>query len=336
MRAVTQIAIALLAGSMASAANAQTESWIIAGDGDKPNRELFVVDERSISEKTDLAGFMQSATPEEYATYLKQSRRKGKLKPGEARVGPEVRVEIWVDEVFESPTKPNRITSEYQVDCIRATLAVTEGLVQWRDRKPEHFGARPPRGPASFGEAQLLKFVCFRGQDGRGRDAAASDPELGYMFIGDTGLSPADFIWQNLWNDGKRPAMTYRPSEAELAADEQRLAASLASAKARADGIIDSHQRNVGRVGRSTLMETWIGKAESDFIGAWGTPDRFVDGHGGVRTLYYRKGYVNRGTNVYGHTLSEDHHWCDVSVETHGGVIKDYATDGNSCPELLR
>jgi len=40
-----------------------TQSWLIAGAGDKPNRDPFVVDERYISEKSDLVGFVQRATP---------------------------------------------------------------------------------------------------------------------------------------------------------------------------------------------------------------------------------------------------------------------------------
>ena len=337
MRVISQVVISIVMGFAASTAHAQTtESWVIAGDGDMPNRELFVVDERSISDRSDLVGFLQTATPEQQATYLKQMRRKGKLKPGEARVGPEQRVEIRVDEVFENPSRPNRITSDYQVNCGRGTLAATQVRVQWRDKRPEQLADKPPHAPASFSEAQLLKFVCNRGQDGRSRDPSKAPRELGFVFIGNTGMSPTDFIWQHLWSDGKRPAFTYRPSDAELAQAEQSLTANLARAQTMTAEVIDSHQRSANRVGRSAVLETWLGKTERDFVGSWGTPDRFVDGHGGVRTLYYRKGYVNQGKNVYGHVISQDHHWCDVTVETRAGVIKDYATDGNSCAQLLR
>ncbi|KMS56625.1 hypothetical protein V474_14040 [Novosphingobium barchaimii LL02] len=324
-----------LAGGWAAAAQA-TESWIIAGGGDKPERDLFVVDAQSISDKDDFLGFMQSATPQEQSAYLKQSKRKGKLKKGEVRVGPDEQFDIHVDQVFESAAKPNRISSTYLVNCTRMAVSTTFSQVQWRHKKIEIAANRAAHAPASFGEMQVMKFVCNRGKDGRERDPAKAPKNLGFLFIGDTGLSPADFIWERLWTDSKRPPFTYRPSAAEIAESQRRLQESMTSALNTATGVIDAHQRDTNRVGRNNTLEMWIGKTEQDFAKVWGAPDRYVDGYGGVRTLYFRKGYVNRGSNVYGQVISEDHHWCDVTVETRSGIIKDYSTSGNSCSSLIR
>ncbi|WP_334185284.1 hypothetical protein [Novosphingobium sp.] len=339
MRSRTFPAKALLATlcAMGAATGASaTASWVIAGGGDKPNRDLWVVDEASISDSSDLVGFLQTSTQDQQSAYLKQMRRKGKLKEGEVRAGPDPQFDIRVDEVFESAAKPNRIMAKYRVNCARGTVGVQHGQVQWRDRRPEDLSEKAGHAPASFGESQLVKFVCNRGKDARDRNPAKTSPQLGFLFIGETGMSPTDFIWQHLWDDGKRPAFTYKPSAAELDAIEKRLENNLARGTALAGQVIDSHQRSANRSGRNTLMETWIGKAERDFTGSWGAPDRFVDAYGGVRTLYYRKGYVNRGSNVYGQVLSEDYHWCDVTVEVQNGVIRDYSTSGNECTQLIR
>jgi len=198
MRSRTFPAKALLATlcAMGAATGASaTASWVIAGGGDKPNRDLWVVDEASISDSSDLVGFLQTSTQDQQSAYLKQMRRKGKLKEGEVRAGPDPQFDIRVDEVFESAAKPNRIMAKYRVNCARGTVGVQHGQVQWRDRRPEDLSEKAGHAPASFGESQLVKFVCNRGKDARDRNPAKTSPQLGFLFIGETGMSPTDFIW---------------------------------------------------------------------------------------------------------------------------------------------
>jgi hypothetical protein len=197
-------------------------------------------------------------------------------------------------------------------------------------------GEAPAHAPSSFDENQVVQFVCDRDRSGRSRDPDKISAQSGFMFIGDTGLTPTDFVWKQLWRDGKRPAFTYTPSRAEMQTAQQRYRESMDRAFDTATEAIDASGRRINRVGRNVALDMWVGKSEQEFAGVWGRPDRFVDGAGGVRTLYFRKGYVNSTRNGYGQVVNEDHHWCDVSVQVRNGIVKDYATSGNSCDALIK
>lgn len=335
MKALTGMVAIVLAGGASCTAHASA-SWIVAGEGVKPNRDILVVDEQSMARTDDEMGFVDTLTTEQYKAYMAQLKRKGKLKPGETRIGPDEEYDINAEQIFEGASKPEAVTRLYHVNCTRSTIKTIHGVVGWRDKPLEIVQGGEASPPAGLGERQVMKFVCDQGKDGRSRDPQKSSDALGFMFIGDTGISAVDFVWKQLWRDGKRPATTYRPSEQEMQDMEQHYRDSMDGAARTAAEAIDASNRRNSRVGRNAVLENWVGRTEQEFAAVWGRPDRFEDSGNDQRTLYFRKGYVNRTSTVYGQVLQEDAHWCDISVLVRGGVIKDYTTGGNSCDELIR
>ncbi|MEB1528854.1 hypothetical protein [Xanthomonas sp. WHRI 7945] len=325
----------LLAGGISCTAHA-TASWIIAGGGVKPDRDVFVVDEQSMVKSDDVVGFTETLTTDQQLAYVRQLMRKGKPKSGETRIGPDREFEINADQVFEGVAKPEVISRLYHVNCTRSTIRTVHGLIGWRNKAAEIITGGEAAPPEGIGEMQVIKFVCDRGEDGRSRDPAQSPDRLGFMFVGDVGISPVDFVWKQLWRDGQRPPTTYRPSKEETQEIEQRFRDSMAGAASTAAEAMDSSNRRNSRVGRNFALENWVGRTEQEFAAIWGRPDRYEESGDGARTLYFRKGYVNRTSNGYGQVLREDAHWCDISVLVRNGVIKDYTTSGNSCDELIR
>lgn len=328
------------AGAMSFATVAHaTDSWVIYAEGDKPDRRLWVVDAQSLADRADLVGFLQTASPQDQQAYVKQLRRKRAPKPDEPRAGPEPVFEVNVNEVFENAAKPNRISSTYRVNCAKQTVGIHSGLVQWRDRPmddlpPERLGAT--QAAVDPWQVQLARFVCLVGPEPGVVNAKEDMIKRGFLPIGDVGLSPVDLVWTHIWKDGTRPAFTYRVTEAELEATEQRLESNLARGGQLAGRVVDDFQRSASRVGRNNLMDMWIGKTEQEFAQTWGTPDSFDNHSDGSRTLYYHRGERVQGLNVYGHVVSDVNNRCDITVLTVGGHIRDYATQGATCAQQLR
>ncbi|HIE0125472.1 TPA: hypothetical protein ACXI73_000526 [Stenotrophomonas maltophilia] len=158
----------------------------------------------------------------------------------------------------------------------------------------------------------------------------------GFLSIGDVGQSPVDVIWGGLWKDGKRPAFTYRPTDAEMDRTVRSLEANVARGGNSAIKALDESRRAANRVGRNNLMDMWIGKTEQEFVRKWGPPDRVENGADGSRTLYLHRGERVQGLNVYGHVVSDVNNRCDITVLTMGGYVRDYATQGATCAQQLR
>lgn len=331
--------VVMLVCGLTLAASAQaTDSWVIFAGGDKPNREAWVVDAQTLSSRSDLIGFMQTATPEQHKAFLKQMRRKKPPKPGEPIAGPDPVYEVEVNTVYENATKPNRLIRKYSVNCARNTVAMKMSLVQWRDRPIEDV---PPHRFDPISEAvepwqvQLVRFACQVGPDPASK-VPADMMKRGFLPIGDVGQSPANFVWGNLWKDGTRPAFTYRVTDAELEQAERNLEANLGRAQQETSRVLDESIRAANRRGRNNLMEMWVGKTEHEFVRNWGTPDRVEEGPNGSRTLYLHRGARIQGLNVYGHVVSDVNNRCDISVFTVDGYIRDYATEGAACTQQVR
>lgn len=265
-------------------------------------------------------------------------RRRKPPKPGEPVAGPEPVYEIQVNTIYENAIKPNRLIRKYWVNCSQNTVAMRMSLVQWRDRPmedvpPERF--EPRTEAIAPWQLQLVRFACLVGPDPKAK-VPAEMMKRGFLSIGDVGLSPADFIWGNLWKDGKRPAFTYRPTDAEMDRTERSLEANLARGQKETTKALDESHRAANRVGRNNLMDLWIGKTEQEFVRTWGTPDRVEIGVDGSRTLYLHRGERVQGLNVYGHVISDVNNRCDITVLTMDGYIRDYATQGAACAQQLR
>lgn len=330
--------IVLIAGLALAAPSHATDSWIIFAGGDKPGREAWVVDALTLNSRSDLMGFMQTATQEEQKAYLKQLRRKNPPKPGEPVAGPDPVYEVQVNTVYENATKPNRLIRTYSVNCARNTVAMKMSLVQWRDRPIEDV---PPQQFDPIAEAvepwqvQLVRFACLVGPDPKAKNPAEM-MKRGFLPIGDVGQSPANFIWANLWKDGTRPAFTYRVTDAELDRAERSLEANLARGQQETTRVLDESVRAANRVGRNNLMDMWIGRTEQEFVRTWGTPDRVENGPNGSRTLFLHRGERVQGLNVYGHVISDVNNRCDISIMIVDGYVRDYATQGATCGQQLR
>lgn len=315
-----------------------TDSWVIFAGGDKPGRVAWVVDAQTLSSRSDLIGFMQTATQEEQNAYLKQLRRKKPPKPGEPVAGPDPVYEVEVNTVYENAAKPNRLIRKYSVNCARNTVAMKMSLVQWRDRPIEDV---PPQRFDPMTEAvepwqvQLVRFACLVGPDPKAK-VPVDMMQRGFLPIGDVGQSPVNFIWANLWKDGTRPAFTYRTTDAELDKSISNLESNLAKGYSQSERVVDDFQRSANRVGRNDLMEMWVGKTEHEFVRNWGTPDRVEEGPNGSRTLYLHRGARIQGLNVYGHVISDVNNRCDITVFTVDGHIRDYATQGAACTQQVR
>jgi hypothetical protein len=76
-------------------------------------------------------------------------------------------------------------------------------------------------------QVQLVRFACLVGPDPKAK-APAEMMKRGFLSIGDVGQSPVDFIWASLWKDGKRPAFTYLPGDAEMDRTVRSLEATVA------------------------------------------------------------------------------------------------------------
>lgn len=331
-------AVMLITGSMLASSAYATDSWIIFAGGEKPNREVWLVDAQTLRNRSDLVGFLQRATPEEQKEYQKKLRRKTAPKPGQATVGPEPVYEIQVSAVYESAVKPSRVISNYSVNCARNSVAMKMSLVQWRDRPienipPERFDSSG--GTAKPWQAQLLRFTCLVGSDSE-TSASAEIEKHGFLHIGDVGLSPTNFVWGNLWKDGTRPAFTYRPTDADMDRVERNVEGHLARGQQAAGRALDESVRAAHRAGRSNLLDMWIGRSEQAFLETWGRPDRVVIRPNGSRTLYLHRGERLQGLNVYGHVVNDVNNRCDITVLTMDGYIRDYATQGAACTQQLR
>lgn len=331
--------VALLISGLLFASLAQaTDSWVIFTGGETPNREAWVVDAQTLADRSDLGGFLQRAMPAEQNAYLKQLRRRKPPKPGEPVAGPEPVYEIQVDTVYENATKPNRLVRKYWVNCSRNTVAIRTSLIQWRDRPmendpPDKF--EPRTEAIAPWQVQLVRFACLVGPDPKAK-VPAEMMKRGFLSIGDVGQSPVDFIWCSLWKDGKRPAFTYRPTDAEMDRTVRSLEATVARGQNETSRALDESRRAANRVGRNNLMELWIGKTEQEFVQKWGPPDRVEHGADGSRTLYLHRGERVQGLNAYGHVVSDVNNRCDITVLATDGYVRDYATQGAACAQQLR
>lgn len=184
-------------------------------------------------------------------------------------------------------------------------------------------------------QVQLVRFACLVGPDPKAK-VPAEMLKHGFLSIGDVGQSPVDVIWGELWKDGKRPAFTYRPSDAEMDRTVRSLEANVARGGNSAIKALDESRRAANRVGRNNLMDMWIGKTEQEFVREWGPADRVENGADGSRTLYLHRGERVQGLNAYGHVVSDVNNRCDITVLTTDGYVRDYATQGAACAQQLR
>ena len=183
----------------------------------------------------------QTTNAAEQNAYLKQLRRRKPAKPGDPVAGPEPVCEIQVNTVYENATKPNRLVRKYWVNCSQNSVAIRTSLIQWRDRPMENVPPdkfEPQAEAIAPWQVQLVRFACLVGPDPKAK-VPAEMMKRGFLSIGDVGQSPVDFIWASLWKDGKRPAFTYLPSDAEMDRTVRGLEAAVARGQSETSKALD-------------------------------------------------------------------------------------------------
>lgn len=222
------------------------DDWIVAEVGTTPNRELVVVDAATIRDRIDVGGFMASASPERrdaFVQWIEQQKKSRKANKAWPEFGPDLVFEGKTEHVYEAAQQPSIRGVTYRANCTRKTLTVLDSLVLWRDRPLEKSGTVTERAATSEGDRQLMAFLCGWGS---GAWAGKVPSNLGFKRLGQVEHHLPDYVWANIWVDGKRPEFTHRPSQKEIdetiATAEKTMADVAATQKAAMEGIRRFHE----------------------------------------------------------------------------------------------
>lgn len=240
-------AVATILGLGAIGTAWANDDWVAAEIGAKPNRELVVVDAASIRDRVDVAGFMASAPPDRRDAFVqwieqKKKSRKG-VKVAWPAFGPDLVFQGSAEHVYEAAKQPSIKAVTYRVNCTRQTLTALDSLVLWRDKPIEKGGATAERPVSTEADRRLMAFLCSWGSGAWGDKVPE---ELGLKHLGNVTEHLPDYVWANLWRDGKQPERTYRASQKEIddtiASAEKTMAEVAATQRAAMEGIQRFHQ----------------------------------------------------------------------------------------------
>ncbi len=184
-----KLAAALAFLALAPCAHA-ADWWVIFGEGDTPNRQLYYADAASIS---------QAPTA------------------GDAT---EIVQRLQVMQMFESAAQPEYILFSFEIQCERQQMRIPLATVHLRDGsvskliEPMGWGQPVPGGMV----ARAFFFTCV---------PKSRDKKHSYMRIGEgEAESIVSAAWKSVWSDGSKPSVQKKSAE-QLSADRAAAAASL-------------------------------------------------------------------------------------------------------------
>lgn len=334
------------------------DGWVITDQGEKPDREIVVVRDETIENRTRESDFLAQASRQDKKAYEKWRRDKQRNPasnaPAPPYVGPELEYELRTEATYENPGKQMSVFTTYRVNCTRGRLDVPLTMTFWRNKAADKSENLPAHEPANALERRVMDFACNGGGDAIGEPRSNALVARGFAHLSDVGSNASDFVWAKVWK-AKEPAFSrevmlanMERSVSALGKTVEKTQETVRDASRRMQRFQEDSARTKNRVGRSTTLEMWIDRNESDFVRRFGAPDQFYDSADGIRTLSYHKAETSMSTSVrpIGMTASgapimqpetsQQTSWCDFSVQVRDGKIFDYAvTAGNACPDIL-
>ncbi len=325
-----------------AAAPASAAEWVLlASEGTRPNRSVFLADSGYVSKRPP-----DDITPEELAQRARQYKSPADFLEAQMLRG------ITVVQTLENAQDPDTIKYDLEFKCADNLVRIAaanafnrDGTLQTKSR-PEWI-----RVPANWIEGARViacNEAAWKRTFGKSEDEPrkwAALEATGLRYFGQFGISTAlpDAVWAKLWADGARPAYADDKTLTAEQREKQRQEAVATlnkgverlqqeSAKIKDELLMDEQFERALKAASSDFrreMSGMGGRTESQIVELWGPPATVSESNGRRRLTY---SFAGTTTGVEGRPVA--------IVNRQGGVVgqitqNEVVTRAATCERVL-